>query len=148
MTAANIFIAPHKIDRVSRELSSELGSALDTLSGIFHYEFECPTSRRNVSPRDYAEWREAKTLVSHLKYPDPAEPVRAEDMGWALGRVLAYPGLTVIGWAPVLEKVAKILGIDLSRPHPIPRDLQRKINNELQLAPQGEAAMAVAVAAA
>jgi len=136
MVAREKFIALQKLERVQRELGSELCRALEWLNGKLHYGFERPRDRQGDLSREYAELREARLLVCHLKYPDPAETVRIrlDELAWALK--LARNTCQADGQNACLalfDRAAEMLGIELAQEHSLPTDLNRKINNELQM---------------
>ena len=83
------WIAHQQLENVQRELGGELCRALELLTGTLHYEFDLPWRRQGDSPRQYAELREARSVVNCLKY-GVAEPVRTDELSWALSLVRRY----------------------------------------------------------
>ncbi|MDE3016696.1 MAG: hypothetical protein KGI29_07270 [Pseudomonadota bacterium] len=142
MTAAKKDIAPQQLETVQRALGGELCRALEPLTSKLDYAF--------IAPRAYAELREAKSLLSYLKYPDSTMPVSSDEMAWAIKLVAeSYRADGEAESAAVLHEAARILGIDPAQPHAISADLNRKISNELRLSGGDEpveAPLAVAVA--
>lgn len=143
------YVAPQKLDRVHQVLGSDLCRALEWLTSTLHFDFAASgkSAKAEYSPRDYAELREAKSLVSYLKYPDPTEPVRADEMGWALKLIKeSYCNKAHEAWGAVFDKAALLLGIDLALKHTIPQDLDRKISNEIQMLTRGDVPLPLAAA--
>ena len=142
MNAAKRIIAPQQLEQAHRALNGELCKAFEPLTDMLDFSF--------IAPRAYAELREAKAVLTHLKYADAAQPVAAEDIGWALKAVVeSYLADGETEAASVLSRAARMLGIDLSKPHPIPADLNRKIQNELRLSGEaGEPAVQAPLVAA
>jgi hypothetical protein len=136
MTAKEKFVPVQLLENVHRELNGELSPALEILNGKLRHGFKNPQSREGDIFREYAELREARTIVFHLKHPDRAEnaPVRLGELAWALK--LARKTCETEGHIAELalfDKAADILGIELTHDHDLPNDLHRKIKNELQL---------------
>ena len=120
MPHAQTHIPPQELAAIHRALGSNIGRATDILSNHINMI---------SSPRDYAELREARSLVSSLKYPDPLEPVRRDELAWALQRVRQ----SYAAGDSLFEKAARLLGVDLDAACPIPSDLDRRIGNELDI---------------
>jgi len=142
------FIAMQQLQKVQQQMGTELCQALELLTSKLCYGFLPILRSRGASPREFAELREAKSLLSYLKYPDPTEYVRAEDIAWALGlvkRLYITEGYHM--WLALFDQTAALLGIDLTREQPLPEDLGRRIDNELRLVVQKPKETAPAAAA-
>jgi hypothetical protein len=123
---SSVTIAPHRLEAVWRELGNDLAHTLA-------HEF-MPWKKRG-NPRERAELREARGIVSCLKYPDVAAVVHLEEMAWALSRIReVYRTDAQFEGIRQLEQAAAMLGIDLKEPHMLPSEIGRKISNELKLA--------------
>src|SRR5438034_938132 len=85
MGAIQMFVAPQQLETIHHVLGSELCRALRLLTAKL---IEMPMGKRSASPREYAELREAKSLISYLKYPDSTKPIRPDELAWALKKVI------------------------------------------------------------
>jgi hypothetical protein len=117
------YIAPQQIEDVSLQYGRALAQAAEMLD-----------VRPNASPRTKAEMREAKALLNRLKYADSVALIREDELAWALRIVKDAYATEMFGdRISLFDKAADMLGIDLGQHQVIPLDMQRKINNELQL---------------
>jgi len=129
MGITHTFVAPQQLFAIHGHLGSEFFRALDFLTSKLT---EMPREKRGASPREYAELREAKSLISYMRYPDATESVRTAELAWALKLITdEYRADGHHEWAGLFEQAANLLGIDLLRDHPMPADLDRRISNEL-----------------
>jgi hypothetical protein len=124
------FVARQSLEKAHQELNGELSEALELLNGKLLYGFKGAISR------EYAELREARLLLRHLKHPDHAEnaPARIDELAWAMKlarKTFQAEGHDVC--LPLFDRAAEILGIELTKEHILPVDLNKKIRNELQL---------------
>ncbi len=118
------YIAPQQIEDLSLQYGRALAQAAEMLD-----------LRANASPRTKAEMREAKTLLNRLKYADSVALIREDELAWALRIVKDAYATEMFGdRISLFDKAADMLGIDLGQHQVIPLDMQRKINNELQMA--------------
>ena len=125
-TTANL-LAPHSLETVHREMSGEFTPMVAFLSRKL-------AEKMGRSAREYAELREAKALISVMKYSGFTDMVRSDEMAWALHYARdAYAREADLGCVMFIEKAAKMLDIDLKTPAPMPSDLARRITNELIL---------------
>ncbi len=121
------WIAPHRLEAVHKELASESTPVLDFLRRKL-------ADKPNSSLREYAELREARTLINIVKYAGFNALVRADEMTWALQYARdVYARESALGSVLFVEKAARLLGLDLKTPAPMPLDLSRRIHNELAL---------------
>ena len=128
MAAIQLLVMPKQLQKIREELGSDLCRASELLAS----KLRVMPKGRSASPREFAELREAKSLFVSLKYPDSVEPVRLDELAWALKRIrVAYETDADPLWLPLLNRIAAALGVDLDAPHPIPVDLDRRISNEL-----------------
>jgi hypothetical protein len=117
------YIAPQQIEDLSIQYGRALAQAAEMLD-----------LRANASPRTKAEMREAKALLARLKYADSVALIREDELAWALRIVKDTYATEMFGdRIGLFDKAAAMLGIDLGQHQVIPLDMQRKINNELQL---------------
>jgi len=76
-----------------------------------------------------------------MRHPDVTEPVRTDELAWALKRITdTYRTEGHYEWAVLFEQAANLLGIDLLQDHPMPDDLDRRIGNELMMISRPQAA--------
>jgi|GEM_PF-4389218 len=129
---------------VHQELGTDVCRALELLTSKLT---DMHKGKKYASPRDYAEIREARAIISKLKYRDSTEHVRLDELAWALKHIRdAYRADTRFEWTVLFDKAAKMLGLDLDDTHAIPTDLDRRISNELRLLSRAHAAAPLAVA--
>jgi len=136
MVTREKFVPVQLLERVHGELNGELSPALEVLNGKLRHGFSNPQDREGAVSRDYAELREARLIVGHLKHPDRAEnaPIRLDELAWALKLAQETCRADGHNGGPALfDRAAELLGIKLAQEHALPADLQRKINNELQM---------------
>ncbi len=127
MQTMQTFVAPQYLENVHREFSGELGAVLDFLRHKL-------ADMRQASAREYAELREAKSLISSMKYAGFTDAVRADELAWALQYAReAHARQPALKSAVLIDKTAQALHIDLSVKHAMPHDLARRISNELVL---------------
>lgn len=145
MATVQDVIVPQQLASVYQELGSNICRALALLTSKLT---EMPVSKRAKSAREFAELREAKSLIGSLKFPDSTEHVRLDELAWALSRIkTAYKADAHDEWSGLFDKAAKMLGISLHDTHPMPLGLAHRIDNELNLLgyAQDQAPLAVAV---
>jgi hypothetical protein len=131
MGAVSIFVASQRLEMIHQAFGGELCLALAGLSSKLT---EMPMGKRNASPREYAELREAKSLISYLRYSDSTTPVRSDDLAWALKKLAeSCRADAQDARGTLFDKIAAMLEIDLSQNHAIPLELNRRISNELVL---------------
>ncbi len=119
----NNYIAPQQLNALSKTYGSVINQVVDKL--IFKI------SGGMTSKRNHAELREAKTLLRQLRYMDSGA-ARIDEMAWALKTVKEACAREFNIHMEVFDKAAAMLDVDLSTQH-IPMDMQRKINNEMQM---------------
>ncbi len=147
MTATPKYIAPQQLEQAYLELGNALGYALEVLNSKLTNEFLMPWRLKGKSSREYAELREAKSIVSRLKYTDQTAAVSIEDMAWALGHIRdVYRADRQVAAVSLLETAAVILNINLAKPYPMPKELERKIRNELKMDRPASGIAAIAAA--
>jgi hypothetical protein len=122
MATAQTFVAPQRLKSVHHKMGHEWYQALELLNQHFAYA-------SGKSAREFAELREARTLLNQMKYPDATHPVREDELAWAMKRIRD----TFPQESHMFEKAAELLQIDLSQGHPLPQDLGRRIGNEIAL---------------
>jgi hypothetical protein len=143
MAQAQKFVAVRQLEDIHHELGSDFCHALEALTREI---VETTRGTQQASPRHYAEIREVKALISYLKYPDPTEPVRLEELAWALRKITEPAPASLKPHVSIATKAAQMLGIELSHVHAIPPDLGRRIGNALLLKNGGKALSALASA--
>lgn len=130
---ASVQTGRNKQDRsdVYHELGAEVCRALELLTSKIT---DMGRGKKFASPREYAELREARTIINSLKYPDSTEAVCMDELAWALQRIRdAYRTEARHEWTALFDRAAEMLDIDLNDSHAIPRDLDRRIRNELRI---------------
>lgn len=143
MDAVQTFVVPQQLESIHQELGAAMCKALALLTSKLT---DMPLAARAASPREYAELREAKALISNLKYPDSTAPVRIDELAWALKRIKDNVGSSVDHeWGKLFATSERLLGIDLSDAHPMPEGLAHRIANELRLHEKMAATFALAV---
>ena len=131
------FVAPHHLESVHQAIGGELCRTLDFLRTLL-VEIG---ANGHPSAREYAQLREAKALIKHVKYTGATTLARQDEIAWALQYVRDSYGTHIPGQGCLLlEKAAVMLGIDLSAPHAMPLDLAHRIENELALRSRARAA--------
>lgn len=131
MTGTDIFIAPQQLRSIHRALGPDFARSLEFITMRL---IEMPRTQNGVSLREYAELREAKTLLSHLKYADESHAVRRDELAWAFRHLTqAYRANHLQNWANIFTEAAALLGFDVTQPHPMPEELERRIGEELLL---------------
>ncbi len=134
MNAIQKYVTPQQLTHMHHLVGSDLCRAVELLAG-----------KAGLSARDCAQLREAKTLVGSLKYPDFIQPVRMDEMLWALKWFKERFSAPLSQQGALFDKAAQILGVNLSGPHPLPHDLERRIANEMVIVNRSEPAMKEAV---
>lgn len=134
MTMPQDWVSPQCLETAQRALAAECTPVLEFLRRRMFEQF-------GASLRDYAELREAKSLISIIKYPGFEDRVRAQDIAWALLYVrdaFVKSGLP----APVLfiEKATRLMELNLKAASPMPAHLAHRITNELALLNKAEVA--------
>lgn len=129
LTSAD-FVAPQHLDSVSKNLGSELCRTLECMKHKLA-EMVCQGTRR--AAREYVELREANSLINMMKYTGATTLVRQDEIAWALGYVSHHFVQGNASWLQLLSQAADMVGVDISKPHPMPLDLARRIENELAL---------------
>ncbi len=124
MEYTEILIQPKELASIYKALGADADLLTRKISHM-------PHSVRQVSPRAFAELREARALISSIKYPDSLQSIRRDELAWALK--LVHESAAVPSAARLFETAAQLLKLDLSAEHPIPRDLDRRITNELAI---------------
>lgn len=127
MQATPTFVTPQCLETVHKELAADFSPVLDFLRLKL-------AEKSTAAGREYAELREAKYLISIMRYAGFTAMVRSDEMAWALQYARdAYARESRLTGILCIEKAAQMLALDLKTPHAIPLDLARRITNELAL---------------
>jgi len=132
MVNNNIYIAPQQLQDVGQAYGSIINQIVDRLFAKLQYGAAMPWYTGAQAPRAHVELREAKTLIRQLRYRD-SSTIRIDEMAWALKTIKDACATDVFGaHIDAFDKAAEMLGIDLVN-QLTPSDMQRKIDNEMQL---------------
>ena len=134
MTVLQKYVDSHRLGVVSKQYGSELCRALEHLNSTLMSSMYARANR--LSARDYAELREAKSMIRSLKFSDQSQAMRCDELAWAFDRIISfYHSQSSHEWDKLFAQAGQALAIDVSSHHTLPSDLSRRIGNELLLSP-------------
>ncbi len=140
----NIYIAPQQLQALVQSYGSIINQLVDRLFAKLNYGSAMPWYSN--APRAHVELREAKALLRKLRFNESNATIRVDEMAWALKSVKEACATDVFGaHIDIFDKAAEMLGVELQK-QLMPSDMQRKINNEMQLFGSTLAPMALAQA--
>jgi hypothetical protein len=146
MINENTYAASQQIQSVSQHYGKALNHIVDGVMAKLSFGHLEAEHKSAVSPRVYAELREAKSLIRQLRFRDDAAFLRTDELAWALKTLKTACATDVFGQhMDIFDKAAAMMGVEL-KTQDIPLDMHRKISNEVRLASSVYAAMPMACA--
>ena len=113
-------------------LGEELTVAFELLTTHLSYIHDTGVSLGSAA-RARAELREARRILLQIKHPDSGISIRKEEMAWAIDKIVsACDTIPLHPVILVMRRVEELLGIE-DDVHEIPRDLDKKIGNAVQV---------------
>ena len=146
MINENEHAASQQIQSISQHYGKALNQIVDGVMARLAFGHVVSEHKSAVSPRLYAELREAKSLIRQLRFRDDAAFLRVDELAWAFKTLKNACASDTFGQhMDIFDKAAAVLGVEL-KSQDIPLDMHRKISNEVRFSSNVYAAVPMACA--